>query len=76
MSNESTITHYDPEKAVKAQEAFCKAEKIPLFAPIDGVCERCKRNIYLPVHNLGYTLDEAGRKHITDCPHCHKSFCD
>ena len=56
MDNESTIAHYNPEKAIAAQAAFCKASKIPQFAPIDGICERCGRNIYLPVKS-----DDSGR---------------
>ena len=73
--------NFDPKKASAAQEKYCDEHEIPCFAPHDGICERCGRNIYLPTNGrdhliLGITPEEAGKMHITGCCHCGYSFCD
>lgn len=72
---------YNPKKAAKAQLAYCDQHEIPMFAPYDGLCLRCGRSIYLPTNGSGgsvsgYTVEQAGSKHITGCPHCSATFCD
>lgn len=73
---------YNAEKAVEAQRALCDKYGLTNFAPaFDGTCFYCGRNIYEPYSEggkkpTGYTVEEAGRKHIFICPHCHKDFLD
>lgn len=73
---------YNAEKAIEAQKAFCDRHGLTNFAPaFDGTCFYCGKNIYEPYSEgnkrpTGYTVEEAGRKHIFICPHCHQSFLD
>jgi len=73
---------FDPTDAAKAQERYCDEHKIPLFAPHNGWCFNCCRNIYEPytyrrepIVTSGITVEEAGSRHITSCPHCNATFC-
>ena len=44
------------------------------FAPSDGRCWKCGRNI---AEGKGaITVESLGNYIITGCPHCHASFCD
>lgn len=72
---------YDIKKAKEAQIQYCVSKKLPHFAPIDGVCFRCHRNIYKKFERsdgnyTGITVEGAGSFLITGCPHCYRSFCD
>lgn len=59
---------------------FYKAEmEIPIerrtgFAPVNGICYRCGRNIAEGENAI--TVESLGDYIITGCPHCHVSFCD
>ena len=71
--------NFNPLLAIKAQEKFCGDG--PNFAPRNGICYRCHRNIYLPTNGnngsvRGITVEEAGKKRITGCPHCNYSFVE
>lgn len=72
--------NFDPIKAAKAQEEYCDAHEIPMYAPHDGICHRCGFNIYLPTNGsrgpLGISVSEADARLITSCPHCHATFVD
>ena len=63
---------YNAIKAHKAQEEYCKRAKAPHFAPTQH-CFKCRGDIY---SEGGYTVEEAGKKLITGCPFCHRSYCD
>ena len=74
---------YDPIEAAKAQEVYCDEHEIPQFAPRNGWCSSCGRNIYEPytyrrepIVTSGITVEEAGSHLITSCPHCNATFCD
>lgn len=72
---------FDPKKAAKAQIAYCEHEEVPMFAPSNGQCFRCGRNIYLPTNGqsgriCGITVEQAGKTLITGCPHCCYSFVE
>lgn len=54
------------------QEQYANEKKLPLFAPSDGQCYSCRRNIY----DDERTLAEAGHTLITGCPFCCRSYCD
>lgn len=64
---------YDPESAAMAQEARCHELEMPRFAPNDGRCPNCRRNIY---EEGGYSLEYAAEHAITGCPFCHHSFVE
>lgn len=79
-------------ECINAQRKYCKATGLPHFAPDNGICWSCHRNIYqLYGHKgrdwelidgevydyiTGYTNEEAGTKLITGCPHCNRTYCD
>lgn len=44
------------------------------FAPYNGKCFRCGRNI--AEGENGITLEELGDYIITGCPYCNYSFCE
>lgn len=83
-----TNNSFDPVRAAKAQEDYCNEHKAPIFAPRNGWCVYCGKNIYEPykVHSFcgrgdqaervfGITVEEAGSRLITGCPHCNRTFC-
>lgn len=61
---------FDVQAAIKFQAALCEKEKLPHFAPRNGVCWSCRRQIYGP--DGGYD----GTSFVTGCPWCHRSYCD
>ena len=65
---------YDVLKASLAQEEYCREKKMPYFAPSNGICWSCKKNIYEDL--IGISVEEASVELITGCPHCYKSFLD
>ena len=71
---------YDPERAIKAQKKYCEEHKLPHFAPFDGICFRCRQNIYERVERgervTGISVEGAGSQLITGCPHCNRTYCD
>ena len=77
-----TTKVFDPIAAAKAQAQFCEDHELPLFAPDNGWCIACGRNIYEPYTcrrgnetvTYGITVEYAGKKLITGCPFCHTSF--
>ena len=83
-------THtYDTTKAIKAQKRYCDERLVPLFIPSNGWCGYCGRNIFEPYRVRGFdkngghperifgiTVEEAGNRHITGCPHCGITFGD
>jgi hypothetical protein len=76
---------FDVNKSIAAQEKLCMEKGYPHFAPMNGVCWWCHRNIYNPVEHerktltpyiTGIDVEKAGRKLVTGCPHCNRSYCD
>lgn len=65
---------FDIEKAIQAQETYCKENHAPHFAPHSGKCFSCGNNIYSAPY--GYTVEYAGQKLVTGCPICMASYCD
>lgn len=57
--------------ATKAQENY--TEHSPLFAPSDGVCWKCNKQIY---SEGGISVEKASSELVTGCPFCHRSFVD
>ena len=72
---------YDRQAAIAAQKAYCEREETPHFAPNDGFCYYCNRNIYDAIKNrngrtYGVSVEKAGSTLITGCPHCNYSFVE
>ena len=72
---------FNPKRAAEEQRRYCEDQECPMFAPSDGLCYRCGRNIYLPTNArngvvFGITVDKAGSTLITGCPHCNYSFVE
>lgn len=59
-------------QAIAAQQQYCKEHKAPHFAPEDGFCYSCGKQIYVDGRDVEY----ASKNLITGCPHCHRSYCD
>ncbi len=73
--------NFNPSQAIKAQSQYCETHECPEFAPYDGLCPMCGRNIYLPTNGdygdvRGITVEKAGSTLVTGCPHCHYSFVE
>jgi len=68
----------DPDQAkhnlllerIKAQSDYCSKNSLPHFAPSNGKCFKCSRQIYNVI-----SLELASSALITDCPYCHASYC-
>lgn len=76
---ENMTETYNRQAAIEAQEKYCSDHGIPRFAPRDGYCSACTRNIYgiTPDGNMrGYSVEYASKNHITYCPFCHRSYDD
>jgi hypothetical protein len=55
------------EKRCKAQAELCRRNDYPHFAPYNGICPSCRKQIY-DVRD--------GTSHITGCPLCCQTYCD
>jgi hypothetical protein len=66
----ATVVDLIPIK-IQAQNEFVRDAGGPLFAPPNGVCWSCHRQIYDKI-----SLEQAGSSRITGCPHCRHSFCE
>lgn len=62
----------DIRACIEAQKQYCRDNKAPHFAPEDGFCYSCGKQIYANGRNIEYASNEL----ITGCPHCHRSYCD
>ncbi|HEC1651073.1 TPA: hypothetical protein R1156_003018 [Yersinia enterocolitica] len=71
---------YSSNAAQKAQAEYCQNKGVPHFAPLNGICFRCKKDIYqqhsLNGHSTGITVERAGSELVTYCPHCNRSYDD
>lgn len=71
---------FSPIAARKAQAEYCLKVNAPHYAPNDGICWRCKKDIYqeqgLPGYTTGISFGEASSRVIVYCPHCNRSYDD
>lgn len=58
------------EMKVKAQVEYCIENDLPMFAPKDGRCYSCGRDVF-----EDYSYKEASSSLITGCRKCNYSFC-
>lgn len=66
MSKEATV-----QQKIEAQKRLCADKKYPHFAPYNGRCFKCNRQIYEAI-----TLESASANLVTGCPFCNRSYCD
>jgi hypothetical protein len=68
-------------ECINTQKGLCKEKGYPHFAPLSGTCWKCGRSIYQN-YKIVDRSDERlsngydGKKFVTGCPHCNKSYCD
>jgi hypothetical protein len=62
---------------INDQRTLCKSLMYPHFAPNNGICWKCHRNIYQN-YKIGDHISKGydGKVYVTGCQHCHKSYCD
>jgi hypothetical protein len=53
------------------QQEYCELKKLPMFAPDDGICFSCDKNIYDKL-----TEEQVSTELITGCPFCNTSYCE
>lgn len=61
----------DIQAKIDAQTKYCNEHKAPHFAPSDGVCWNCRKQIYSSI-----SLEKADTELVTGCPYCFRSYCD
>ncbi len=82
MSKFVEKTKAELENCKESQRKIIKERSWPFFAPSDGICFKCHKNIYQNYEysdlngndSISYGYD--GKEPITGCPHCNRSFCD
>lgn len=52
---------------IRSQSRYCDVNKVPMFAPSDGICFYCHSDC---------TSKKWVVEHITGCNKCHHTFCD
>lgn len=72
---------YNVKLAIDAQRMYCEETKSPHFAPYDGYCYSCGKQIYSPTetkhgYTVGITVEQATNYLVTSCPYCNASYCD
>ena len=76
---------FNTRRSITLQEELCEQKNLPLFAPSNGYCYRCHKQIYAEQEHIdwkgrkyttGISTEKAGKSHITGCPHCNYSFCE
>lgn len=58
------------DEVLRLRADYCKQHGVPTFAPHDGTCYKCGKDM---VEGHKYTWLNGGP---TGCPHCHWSYCD
>jgi hypothetical protein len=59
------------EIKIEAQKKCCKDSKYPMFVPHNGICNKCKNQIFERI-----SLEKCQNEVITECPYCEKSYCE
>ena len=76
----NTPKTFNVSEAIAAQKKLQQEKGYPDFAPRDGVCYRCRKNIYSEIdhgdYQTGIWVEKAASELITGCPHCNRSYCD
>jgi hypothetical protein len=80
MENET----FNVNEAIQAQKKLQLEKKYPDFAPSNGICYACQKQIYSQIEQdfngniffTGISVEKASKSLITGCPHCNRSYCD
>lgn len=56
---------------LQAQRDYCAYNGLPHFAPDNGRCWSCGKQIYGAI-----SLEKSATQLITGCPYCHHSYCE
>lgn len=76
---------FNPVESAKAQAKLCEEKGLPHFAPKNGICWNCRKNIYTPIEQEGWqdrkytsgiSTEKASNELVTGCPHCNRTYCD
>lgn len=71
---------FNSSMAIDAQDKYCKEKGYPHFAPRNGRCYRCNKQIYEQIdhgnYKTGISVEKAGKELVTGCPHCNRTYCD
>ncbi|PPL04963.1 hypothetical protein SAMN05444682_101760 [Parapedobacter indicus] len=71
---------FNVDEAIKAQKNYQQENKCPAFAPSNGICWKCKQQIYSEKdhgrYKTGISVEKASTQLVTGCPHCNRSYCD
>ena len=59
------------DSKIQAQLKHADDEKLPLFAPSDGLCFNCGKQIYNRI-----SMEKASSELITYCPYCGRAYDD
>ena len=61
----------DIDRKMNAQKKMCEEDEVPLFAPEDGLCGFCGKQIYNRI-----SMEKAEKELITHCPYCSMAYND
>lgn len=67
MQNNSTLTTTSRDQLLEAQADLCLKNKYPHFAPTNGVCRSCGKDM---------VTEDWSRHLVTGCQHCHRSYVE
>ena len=85
------MSEFNVDKSKSAQEKYCKENGLPHFAPANGRCYRCNKQIYeqmehkrknyftgevIGTYTTGISVEQASTELVTGCPHCNWSYCE
>ncbi|MGJ9460079.1 hypothetical protein [Oceanobacillus sp. CF4.6] len=71
------MNEFNVLESIQGQKKYCEEQNLPHFAPGNGICWNCNRNIYEPGNKgFGITSEQARNELVTGCPHCNRSYCD
>ena len=59
----------EADLARQAQNKYRSGNKLPRFAPINGICSNCNKNIY-----EGISVKIARQELVIECPFCKHLF--
>ena len=63
------------EEAIENQKKLVSRLSTPYFAPYGGICWKCGKQIF-GTGERQITKEQASIELITNCPHCHQTYCD
>lgn len=63
------------QEAIQNQKKLVSKLSAPYFAPSDGICWKCHKQIF-GTDERQITKERAAKEFITCCPLCHQTYCD